>query len=56
MADPKISYVVSIYDVVAKVWRTILTTRSKDEAEAILDDIGDMGRIEEIKLRPKRKR
>ena len=56
MADLKISYVVSIFDVVAKMWRTILTTRSKDEAEAMLGDIGDNGRIEEIKLRPKRKR
>ena len=56
MADPKTSYVVWMYDTAAKVWRTILVTSSKDEAEALLADIGDKGRIEEIKLRPKRKR
>ena len=56
MADPKTSYVVWIYDTAAKVWRTILVTSSKDEAEALLADIGDKGRIEVFRPRPKRRR
>ncbi len=56
MTDPKITYVVWVCDTAAKVWRTILVTCSKDEAEALLADLGDKARIEEFKPGPKRKR
>ena len=39
MADPKTTYVVSIFDTVAKVWRNLLTTTDKAKAEGLLKRI-----------------
>ena len=39
MADPKTTYVVSIFDTVAKVWRNLLTTTDRTKAEALLKRI-----------------
>ena len=39
MADPKNTYVVSIFDTVAKVWRNLLTTTDKAKAEELLKRI-----------------
>ena len=54
-ADQKTSYVVSIFDTAAKLRRDVLSTTDKDEAEAMLADIGDKGRIETFEPRPRRK-
>ena len=56
MADPKTTFVVSIFDTAAKMWRNILTTTSRDEAEAMLAKIGDKGRVEVFPPQTKRKR
>ena len=39
MSDPKTTYVVSIFDTVAKVWRNLLTTTDKAKAEGLLKRI-----------------
>ena len=39
MADPKTTYVVSIFDTVEKVWRNLLTTTDRTKAEELLKRI-----------------
>ena len=39
MADRKTTYVVSIFDTVAKAWRNLLTTTDRTKAEELLKRI-----------------
>ncbi|ESZ13081.1 hypothetical protein X737_26755 [Mesorhizobium sp. L48C026A00] len=43
---PAKTYIVSIYE--KPHWRTVLTTKDKAKAEAVLKQIGKTGQIEEI--------
>ncbi|MER9484726.1 hypothetical protein [Mesorhizobium sp. M0220] len=43
---PAKTYIVSIYE--KPHWRTVLTTKDKAKAEAMLKQIGKTGQIEEI--------
>ncbi|UVK39937.1 hypothetical protein LHFGNBLO_001352 [Mesorhizobium sp. AR10] len=48
---PVTTYVVSVFE--KPMWRDVLTTKDKAEAEAMVEAIGKGARIEEIRPRPK---
>ena len=47
------TFIVSRYD--PPLWRTVLATTNKAEAEAMLKTLGELGRIETFSPRKKRK-
>lgn len=50
---PVTTYIVSVFE--KPNWRTVLTTKDKDKAEAMAKQIGDKVQIEEITPKPKKR-
>jgi hypothetical protein len=54
MTDKPVTiYVVSMFE--KPYWRMVLTTKDKALAEAMLEEIGEKGRIEEFTPKPKKR-
>ena len=53
MPDPKITYVVSVFD--NGRWHDSLTTTDRAKAEELLKLLGDKGRIDPFRPRPKKR-
>jgi hypothetical protein len=51
--QPVTTYVVSVFE--KPHWRTVLTTKDKDESLAMAKEVGDKVRIEEITPKVKRR-
>jgi hypothetical protein len=46
------TYIVSVFE--KPHWRTVLTTKDKVKAEAMVEEIGEGAQIEEVTQKPKR--
>ncbi|GLS34525.1 hypothetical protein GCM10010869_01130 [Mesorhizobium tianshanense] len=51
--QPATTYIVSVFE--KPHWRTVLVTKDKAKAEAMVEEIGGKVRIEEITPKPKRR-
>jgi hypothetical protein len=47
------TYIVSVFE--KPYWRTVLTTKEKAKAEAMLEEIGEGARIEEVTSKVRRR-